>query len=389
MKIVIVGGGFGGVKAALELSKQKHTQVTLVSDRDHFLFYPALYATATGRSRRQSILSLQKMFRHTSVRLVIDPVSSLDAQRRILVTKNHQLTYDNIIFALGVVTSYFGIEGLDKHTYSIKSSPEIHRFKRHLHAELTDDKKLDKNYVVIGAGATGVELSASLVQYLRRIAKNHDVTSKDVRVSLIEAAPRVLPRMSENASKAVKKQLRRHGVVVKTGKFVQEADEDSVTVSNKEIDTKTVVWTSGVTNHPFFADHPDTFQLAKNGRVVVDEHMRAYNRVYVIGDNASTPYSGLAQTAIHDAVYINALFKAKSAQRSLPLYKPKKQPVVIPVGENWAVMEYGRFRIHGFVASIVRRAADFIGYLDYVPFVTAAKLFLTKEQRDEDCPVCW
>lgn len=388
MKVVIVGGGFGGVKAALELAKDSRIDVTLVSDRDHFLFYPTLYSTATGRSKLQSILPLDKLFATSRVKVIKDTVIGLDTARRLVVTKDHQLHYDRVVFALGVVTSYFGISGLDTYSYSIKSAHEIERFKKHLHDELTSEKHFDKNYVIVGAGPTGVELSAALAHYLRVIAQTHQIKHSRIRLDLVEAAPRVLPRMSEAASDLVAKRLKKLGVTVMTNKKVESEDDDSIMISGKDVPSKTVVWTSGVANHPFFAEHNDIFTLAKNGRVEVDEHLKVDRHIYVIGDNANTQFTGLAQTAIYDAIYVSRAISAEAHRRLLPEYKPKKQPVVIPVGANWAILEYGPIRLTGFIASVIRRFADLIGYTDFFAFSTAFRLWLLEEQRDEDCAVC-
>lgn len=388
MNVVIVGGGFGGVKTALELAKDSKMKVTLVSDRDHFLFYPALYSTATGQSRRQSIIPLSKLFAGTKVRVVIDTVISLDQIRRIVVTREHQLHYDRVVMALGVVTSYFGISGLDTYSYSIKSASEIDRFKKHLHDKLTNEKHLDENYIIVGAGPTGVELSAALAHYLDRIATEHNIKHSRIKLSLVEAAPRVLPRMSERASELVTNRLKKLGVRVMTNKRVESEDDDSIIISGKDIPSKTVVWTSGVANHPFFAEHSDIFSLSKNGRVIVDEHLKADKHIYVIGDNADTPYTGLAQTAIYDGSYVAHAIQAEARDKLLPHHKPKKPAVVIPVGENWAILEYGDLRLTGYLAALVRKAADFIGYLDYFPIRIAMELWASGQSHEEECPTC-
>lgn len=389
MKVVIVGGGFGGVKAALELAKDKKISVTLISDKDHFLFYPTLYSTATGRSRQQSVLPMRDILPGKRIAFVQDTVVSVDTTRKMVIANNHQLPYDRVIFALGVVTSYFGISGLDTYSYSIKSSTEIDRFKKHLHEELTKDKHLDKNYIVVGAGPTGVELSASLADYIKKIALNHQVGKSKVRISLVEAAPRVLPRLSERSSEMVSDRLKHVGIRVMTDKRVQSEDDDSIIISGKDIPTKTAVWTSGVANHPFFSDHQDIFKLAKNGRVEVDEHLRASDKIFVIGDNANTTYTGLAQTAIHDAVFVSSVIRAEVHKETPPRYKPKKQPIAIPVGSRWALMEYGPVRLTGLFGHLIHRAASFIGYTDYFPLHKAIALWLSETKNEEDCPVCW
>lgn len=387
-KVVIVGGGFGGLKAALELSGTPGVEITLVSDKDHFVYYPALYATATGGSHLQSIVPIEEVIGSRNIRLVVDEVVGLDTIRKHVVGRHKHYGYDSVVFALGVVTTYFGIKGLDTYSYSIKSAHEVARFKQHLHDELTADHHLDRNYIVVGAGPTGVELSASLATYLDRIATKHKVKHSRIKLDLVEAAPRILPRMSEQASELVAKRLKDVGVRVMTGQTVEAQDDDSIMVSGKDIPSKTVVWTSGVSNHPFFKEHADLFPVAKNGRVEVDEHLSVQKSIYVIGDNAATKYTGLAQTALHDAIFVSKVIKASVARRPLPRYKVVRPPVVIPVGEHWAIFEWGPVRLTGRLASWIRRAADFIGYNDLLPLGQALGAWRAEWIHEESCPTC-
>lgn len=388
MKVVVVGGGFGGVKAALLLAKSRHMKVTLISDRDHFLYYPSLYATATGHSSRQSIVSLHDIVRGSRVQLIIDRISGLDTHRRIVVGDAGQYEYDNVVFSLGVVTSYFGLKGLDTYSFGIKSAEQVAAFKKHVHDEMVADHHLDKNYIIVGAGPTGVELSAALAHYIAHIAHSHGIRHKRLHISLVEAAPRVLPRMSEYASRVVEKRLKRLGVHVMKNKRVESEDDDSIIISGVDIPSKTVVWTSGVSNHPFFATHSDLFTLSDNGRVVVDKHLRAHPHVYVIGDNAATTYTGLAQTALHDAQFVAKLLIAHSLKKSLPSYRAVRPPVVVPVGENWAIFEWGRWRTAGWFASILRRLADVVGYNDIFPIGLALTSLRAEYQHDDACEAC-
>jgi NADH dehydrogenase len=386
MKVVIVGGGFGGVKTALELAEDSLFDVTLISERDHFLYYPALYGTATGESHLESVVSLEKILRGKAIKLVKASMTGLDINRKIVATDQGEFQYDQVVLAIGVVTSYFGLEGLDKYSYTIKSYDELQRFKRHLHQELIDDKHLDKNYIVVGAGPTGVELSAALVRYMTHISQAHKVRRTKLRINLVEAAPRVLPRMSEAASSAVHARLTHLGVNVQLNKKVESQDDDSIFISGKDVPTETVVWTSGVTNHPFFKEHG--FTLAPNGRVVVDASLQAYPNVFVIGDNAATPFTGLAQTALHDALFVNRYLKAIAHNKTKPIYSAKKPPVVIPVGSNWAVLEWGPLRLTGWLASLIRSAADFIGYHELLPIGQALGVWRAHMVHEEECQVC-
>jgi NADH dehydrogenase FAD-containing subunit len=176
-----------------------------------------------------------------------------------------------------------------------------------------------------------------------------------------------LPRSSEQTSHVVEKRLKQLGVRVETGKKVERENAHELIVSGKPIDSHTVIWTSGVTNHSFFAAHSDVFSLAPNGRVIVDEYMNAHKDIYVIGDNAATKYTGLAQTALHDAIYIAKHFSRLTAGKKLVPYRAVLPPSAVPVGKNWAVLEWKYIRIYGLLGGIIRRAADWIGYNDIMP----------------------
>lgn len=162
-KIIVVGGGFGGVKAALELCKDKRLEVTLVSERSDFFYYPTLYKTATGGSSEESVIPLGEIFADKPVDLYEEKIVAIDKAAKIIISENgHNIQYDVVIFAIGVVTNYFGIEGLKEHAFGIKSLVEAERLKRHLHAQLIADDKPDANHIVVGGGPTGIELAGAL-----------------------------------------------------------------------------------------------------------------------------------------------------------------------------------------------------------------------------------
>ena len=387
-KVIIVGGGFGGIKAALELSKRSDIDVTLISDKDHFIYYPSLYSVATGGSSRQSFVPLKSIFEDTKVNIIVDTIETYDPHRKLICSADREYSYDKAIFALGVVTSYFGIRGLDQYSFGIKSAAEVDKFRRHIHDEMVSEHKLDKQYVIVGAGPTGVELSAALASYITHIAEAHSVRHKNIRIKLVEAAPRVLPRMSEAASELVRERLAHLGVAVMTDEKVEWQDDDEVFVSGRSIPTHTVVWTSGVSNNPFFEAHNHIFDLAPNKKVVVDKHMMVNDNTYVIGDNAMTPYSGLAQTALHDAIYVAKDIVRAKHHRARPLYKVVKPPVVIPVGKRWAILEWNRILMVDYFAHMIRRAADFIGYNDMLPIGLAFKSWQSEDTKEYDCEEC-
>lgn len=389
MHTIVVGGGFGGVKTALELSKRNVGKVTLISDEPYFLHHATLYATATGRARAESVVYLEDIFKdHGNVTVVHDKMKSLDTTRRLVVGGKKNYRYDNLVIAIGVVTTYFNIEGMDKHSYGIKTLGEVNRFKKHLHDDLSTEKRFDKNYFVIGAGPTGVELAGALVEYLHRIAEAHHIKRGKPQIVLVEAADRILPRMSKTASAKTKKQLEKMGVKVLTGKAVQSLDDDEILIAGKKYPTQTAVWTSGVTNHPFFKKHSDVFELAPNGRVVVDSHMMAAPNIYVIGDNAATPFTGLAWTALTDAKYVADHLARVHSERASVAVKHRSFVSGVPAGDSWAYVEKSGIYAAGKLGAWFRRRVELDGYLQLLPRQTAIKAWRAHDIIEEECAMC-
>lgn len=386
MRFTIVGGGFGGVKTALEIAKNPRNHVTVITDKTDLQFYPALYSTATGKSRLQSWIPLGLIFSDKSnIDVLIDKVDLIDPlKKKVFASSGNSYEYEKIIISLGSVTTYFGIPGLDRYAFGIKSEHEIEELKRHLFHEMAEGKIAGKRYVVIGGGPTGVELAASLGSYIRRLRKRYKLPHARIGITLVEAAPRLLPKMHPQTSKKVTKQLRRMGVSVELNKKVEKATVDGITINGHPLSSHTVIWTSGVANNPFFEKNSQFFEFSRNGKVVVDEYMKTKEGVYVIGDNAFTPYSGLAQTALYDAQFIAKNIRRLQQKKPLRKYRPMQPALVVPVGDRWAAFEWHFIRFYGRPASFIRRIADMIGYLDFLPVSQALSVWKSQEEYQED-----
>lgn len=386
-RVLIVGGGFGGVKAALELSEDSRFDVTLLTDNANFRYYPTLYHAATGGKRTNAIIPLSRFFDDRDVEVVIGTAEALDRKAKTIATTNGEVHhYDTLVLALGVVTNYFGVPGLAEYSYSIKSEAEVRRFKDHLHEQLVDERRPDLRYVIVGGGATGIELAGALPQYLKHIMKLHGIRQRKIHIDVVEAAPRLMPRLPRDVSRMLKRRLKRLGVRVHLKKVVQGQTATHLTVSGKPLQSHTVVWTAGVTNHPFFA--ANNFTLMARGKVATDIYLQAEENIFVIGDNANTPYSGLAQTAIRDGEFVAANLKRRIHGRSFKSYSAREPWCVIPVGKRWAFASRGRFRTYGLLGWMLREAADFVGFHDYEPWQEAGKQWLTEFGGEETCTTC-
>jgi NADH dehydrogenase len=384
-KVLILGGGFAGIKAALELSQDSRYSVRLVSDQPDFRYYPTLYRTATGGSPVASSIPLTEIFKNKKVKIINDAIKSLDREAK-KIQGRETYSYDILIIALCVVTNYFGIKGLEEFSFGIKSQEEAKELRDHIHKLIQDEGKPDLNYIVIGGGPTGVELAGALPSYINHVMKMHKLKPKKLHIDLVEAAPRLMPRMTPSYSRAIQKRLRRLGVKLYLKEAVQAETTDSLLVSGHSIASHTVVWTAGVTNHPFFSKN--NFVMNDRGKVNVDKFLQAKEDIFVIGDNADTQYSGMAQTALHDAKFVAENLRRRADGKRLKAYKPKKPVYVTPVGPGWAAVVWNNVYIYGWIGWLLRSAADFAGYRDYEPWWMASKHWAAEFESAGDCPVC-
>jgi NADH dehydrogenase len=386
-RVLIVGAGFGGVKAALELADDDRFEVTVLSDSSELRYYPTLYHTATGGKRSNSSIPLAAIFADKPINMAQGTASKLDRKAKTITTVDGKAySYDALIIGLGVVTNYFGIPGLPEYSYSIKTQSEVQRFKSHLHKQLADERKPDLHYVIVGAGPTGIELAGALPGYLKHIMANHGVPERQVHIDLIEAMPRLLPRLPKDTSRSVRRRLKRLGIRLYLGQTVQGETADELTVSGKPIRSHTVVWTAGVTNHPFF--HDNQFVLMGRGKVGVDIYLQAEPDIFVIGDNANTPYSGLAQTALLDGEFVARNLSRRADGKNFRSYVARQPITVIPAGPHWAAVIWGKLHFNGRIGWLLREAGDLVGFHDLEPWPKATKQFFSEFTAQDDCEAC-
>ena len=386
-KVLIVGGGFAGVKAALELADDPHFSITLLSDRDSFNYYPTLFHVAAGGRRANARIPLKNIFNGKPVNLQLGRAIQLDRQDKCIITADKQrLPYDTLILALGVVTNYFNIPGLESLSYGVKSIEQVERFKQHLHRQLIEEKRPDLNYVIVGGGPTGIELAGALPAYLKHLLRSHGLSDRSIHIDLVEAAPHLLPRLPRDASKLIRQRLRRLGIRLYLGQTVKGETADSLIINNKQIQSHTVIWTAGTRNHPFFSDN--NFSLTYNHKVATDVYLQAEDNIFVLGDNANTPFSGLAQTAIIDGHFVAKNLKRQACGKQFKSYRAKRPITIMPVGEGWAAVISGNLRIYGWLGWVLRHLADIWAFHDFEPWTQAGKQWATYFGEEENCPIC-
>lgn len=386
-RVLVVGGGFGGIKVALELADEDRFQVTLLSDRANFHYFPTLYHTATGGAASQSSIPLTRLFDGKQVTVARGRAAKLDRKKKVIITdKGKKYGYDIVVLGLGSAPNYFGIRGIEQFSYNIITPENAQRFKRHVHRQLVENKKPDLNYVIVGGGPTGIELAGSLGHFIKSVMQKHDIKHRAIHIDLVEAASKLVPRMPPRMSRSIAKRLRRLGVKLYLNNKVEGETADALLVNGRPIQSHTVVWNAGTAISPFFAQNG--FAVNERHKVVVDDYLQAGEDVFVIGDNAATEYSGMAQTALHDALVVSENIKRQAKGKLMKRYTPKRPIYVIPVGEKWAAVLWGKRQIYGRLGWLLRLSADLVAYKDYEPWWRAGRQWLTEFESDYDCPTC-
>ena len=387
--IVIVGGGFAGVRAALVLSNHPELfNITIISKLPYLIYYPTLFHSALGQKTSHTSIKLSEIFKNREVQIIEGEVTSFDRKSQtVLLNDNQSFQYEKLILAMGEVTNYFNIEGLDTYSYSVKSEKEVLRFNHHLHDFIKSNNAPDSNYFVVGAGPTGIELASRLPEYIHYLMKLHGIKHKAVHVELIEARDHLLPNFDKKVSKQISRKLAKLGVSTKLSSAVSKLTDREITINGQNYESQSVVWTAGTSTNPFY--HDNSFALTKRGKVSVDVYLQAEENIYVIGDNANTPYSGLAQTAIHDGSFVaKNIIRLKKEKYQKP-YKPQIPISIIPVGEKWAVSVYRKIIIFGYFSSILRQLGDLDGYLKLLPLMSAIKFWLKSFAKEpKSCSRC-
>ncbi|MCD8507894.1 MAG: NAD(P)/FAD-dependent oxidoreductase [Candidatus Pacebacteria bacterium] len=392
--IIIVGGGFAGVRTALDLAHRfRHTdtiEITLISNYPFFEYYPAMYRVVTGSSPMRVQIPLGDIFEHTRVRLVHDTVERIDTATKTVICEGGE-TYvgDMLVLALGSEMNYFNIEGLEQVSFNFKSVHKALELKKHIHQlferarpEEVDETLVALNFLVVGAGPSGVELAGELALYARALAQKHNIPESFISINLIQASSRILPTFPEEVSARATQRLRMLGVNVLPNRTLIQGKSWTALLKDMNMGTRTIIWTAGVKTNNVFQSLVDHFEFDGKGRVIVDEYLQAkgHEHIFIAGDNAATPFSGLAQTALYDGAYIARSIEAHVLGKKKTLYTPRPVAFDVPVGPGWAALVIGNRTFYGRLPWLVRHIIDFKFYLSILSLPKAWRAFFARNE---------
>ena len=367
-RVVILGGGFGGMAAARQLAGAA-VRMTLVDRRNHHLFQPLLYQVATASLAAPSIAAplRQILRRQRNLTVLLDEVTGIDLAARRVQCAHGVLDYDFLVVATGAAHAYFGHDEWERHAPGLKTLDDAFLIRRRVllafeHAERETDparRQAWLNFVVVGGGSTGVELAGTLIELARHTLSREFRRSDPRRASvrLIEAGPRLLTAYDPILSDKARQQLERLGVEVHTGIAVTDIDASGVKLGEHWLPARTVLWAAGVAASP--VGRLLGAALDRGGRVQVlpDLSLPGHPEVFVIGDLAGIaqsdgkPVPGVAPAAKQMGWHVGTVIRSRlrGSDEKRP-FSYRDDGSLATIGRLAAVAQFGKLKLSGFPA---------------------------------------
>ena len=371
-RIVIVGGGFGGLQIARALSDSAY-QIVLIDKNNYHQFQPLFYQLATAGLEPSTIsFPFRKIFHHKkNVHFRVAEVKKINSQINQLETSIGVVDYHYLVIAIGADTNFFGNQKMMDNALPMKSVGEalalrntiLQNYENALSETDREERKRLMNIVVVGGGPTGVEVSGTLAEMKKDILPKDypELDFKMMQVYLLEGSPKVLNSMSLNASEKAHKYLEELGVNVFVHARVKDYDGENVILEGgKAIPTKTLVWAAGITGNKIDGLNPEV--LARAGRIKVDRKnlVEGYENIFAIGDIAymteekyPNGHPQVAQVAIQQAKNLAKNFKHLDEKKELHDFSYKDLGSMATVGRNKAVADFPKWKFAGFFAWLI------------------------------------
>src|SRR5216684_2828892 len=382
-KVVIIGGGFGGLSAAQHLNSNL-VDVTLIDRRNYHLFQPLLYQVATGSLSAGEVASPLRsvLRRQKNTRVWLGTVVDIDPDtKRVFLADGTIVPYDSLIVAAGSQTSYFGRNEWQEWAPGMKSIEEATAIRHKILYAFEVAERLSEpvqrrawlTFVIVGAGATGVELAGAMGEIARQTLKNdfRSIHPEEARIILIDGAPRVLPPFPEDLSRKAERSLTKLGVQVKTGVMVKEIDKEGLVFATQNgagtddrLDALTVIWAGGVTVPALARTVAKQMNAAtdKAGRIKVNGDLTVpdHPETFVIGDLAVAsgpdckPLPGVAQVAMQQGTYAaKVIGRRLRGQKAPPPFKYLDKGSLAVIGRASAVASVFGFHLAGLPAWLI------------------------------------
>ena len=367
-KIVIIGGGFGGL-SFLQKACKSDNEFTLIDKTNHHLFQPLLYQVATAvLSPADITVPIRNLFKNDkNVKITLGEVVNIRRDDKQVILKNNDvIDYDKLIISSGATYSYFGNDDWGAYANGLKNINDaldirdkiLKAFEKAENEINKDIQKKYLNFVVIGGGPTGVELAGSIAEIaFKNINKEfRNFNSNDSNVYLIEAGSNILPTYSSKLSTKARNYLEKLGVTIKTNEKVENIEEMIVTTDKGKIVSDNIIWAAG-NKASSLIQHLNT-ETDSEGRAIINQDCSINNddNVFVIGDAANfktikgSSLPGIAPVAIQQGRYVGLNIKNNISKDDRKPFKYKDKGIMATIGGFKAIGVVGRFEISGFIA---------------------------------------
>ncbi|ULO07089.1 FAD-dependent oxidoreductase [Paenibacillus sp. 19GGS1-52] len=378
-KIVILGGGYGGVLTAKKLAKKfknnKEIEIKLIDRNPYHTLLTELHEVAANRAPEDSIkIDLKKIFAGLKVDVVLDEVTNIDFKTKKLTSEKATYAYDYLVIGTGSKPTFFGIPGAEENTLSFWSYDDAVALKRQIRDMYTLAAK-EKNaavrrsmltFVVVGAGFTGVELIGEMAENRDELCNEFFIDPSEVRLIVADMAPKVLPILPDKLIQKAEARLRKLNIEIVTSAKITEVGKGSVALGEKNIvDAHTVVWTAGVEGSELVGTLGDNVQQQGRKRIVTNENLESvdHKNVYVVGDNIffipegeTRPVPQMVENAEQAAPVIATNIAADINGTAKKAYKPGFHGTMVSIGSRYGVANVGLpgkfFMLTGFMAML-------------------------------------
>lgn len=365
--VVIVGGGFGGLQAALAL-RNAPVHITILDRTNYHLFQPLLYQVATaGLSPADISAPIRHIVRNQrNTTVLMAEVTGVDAANRRVLLHSRTIPYDYLILATGATHSYFGHEEWGKDAPGLKTIPNATSIRAHIlqafeMAEQESDPERLKElltFVLVGAGPTGVEMAGAIAELARTTLASEfrHIDPASARILLLEAGKRILNAFPEDLAHQAQRHLEKLGVEIRTDSHVDQIDENGVLVAGQHIASRTVLWTAGVKASPAGKWLNAPTDRAGRVNVAPDLTVPGHPEIFVIGDTATLqqngkPLPGVAPVAMQQGRYAASVIRNRVETKPVPPpFHYVNKGNLATVGRAFAILEVGRFKMSGFLA---------------------------------------
>lgn len=367
--LVVVGAGFGGLQLIHDL-KNVNVRITLIDQRNHHLFQPLLYQVATTILATSEIAwPIRHLFRdRTEVTTLLGTVTDVDTERRQVQLENGtEISYDMLVLATGARHAYFGNDQWEALAPGLKALEDATTIRRRLllafeRAERETDEAKRKallTFAIVGGGPTGVELAGIIAELAKQTIwpEFRNIDTRQTRVMLLEAGPRILAAFPEDLSDYALRALEKLGVEVRLGIPVKDITAEGVTVGEEFIPCRTAIWAAGVAASPAATWLGAEGDRAGRVKVLSNLNVPGHDDIFVIGDTAwvegpdGKPVPGIAPAAKQQGAYVATVIKSRIEGQTPPMpFRYKHQGNLATIGRGAAVVDMGRFKLKGIIA---------------------------------------